>query len=705
MAKERKERKKKSIAFKIIMSLIMIVVALIGWIGVDIIIGVMKTDAPRRPTEALNTEGVTNLTWVYQHPAETHPDISFTSSDLTAQLVLDNIADTVTYINSKYDCSDFRAIDLIKLYFTGGAAMLNLSPEINDTIEDTLTNFKFWITSEGEDSMCYHSENHEALFAVTEYLSGMMYPDSIFSIDGKNGTEHMAIAKARLLTWMQLRFLYGFSEYYSANYMPVDVAAMSMLVQYGDHSDENLMNDATIMLDLIFYDYASQLYDYTFAAPTGRAYDHNNGIYNETSAGYNIIDYAWSRGNVDYDLLRGGHEFLFIDMAQTINTNTGEPFYEIPEVIIDIGNDSGARINKSSNGLNCSELAAEDLIGLSDRQIMYQLGMGAHTNKEIINNMLDIMNEYDLWSNNFLSSFKYVNINLFRLTGVMPYLMDTMNPVMNGSAIERGNIYTYITDDYKLSTAQSYHPGNYGDQQNLGIATLPDGVTVYTTHPYRNDVYNTTPGYWAGFGVAPEAAQDQNISLSIYNIPKGKMLLAPTDTLQYTHTLFPEELFDEVILDGNYAFGRIGSSYIALIGGSELSYKPYDQVQVNSLTLPVSDTTKSFDLVQEGDEQFWIYEMGSVTNYGTFNEFMSRIKANSVTYDKDNMTLNYVSDSKTLNLTYQGDFAVNNVVQDLEYKRYESEYIVADRKANELNYSFNGHTLYLNFETHARVVG
>ncbi|MDD4316751.1 MAG: hypothetical protein PHC84_06310, partial [Clostridia bacterium] len=283
---------------------------------------------------------------------------------------------------------------------------------------------------------------------------------------------------------------------------------------------------------------------------------------------------------------------------------------------------------------------------------------------------------------------------------LLPPIMNAVDPIMHGSAIQRGNIYSYTTENYKMTNNQKYHPGFYGDQQTLSMATLPTGITVYTTHPARLEC-DETPGYFAGFGVAPDAVQDKNVLMSIYNIPSKKIALASGDTVQYTHTLFSKELMDEVILDGKYAFGRVGDSYIALIGAGELSYLPYNQEQVDSLKLPVSDTTKEYDLVQHGAEQFWIYELGSNTEDGTFADFRARIKSNKVTFE--NFSLTYETSGRTLKNVYDGAFTIDGAAVNVDYKRFESEYITEERKASVFDFAFAGHTLTLDFKNASRV--
>ena len=67
-----------------------------------------------------------------------------------------------------------------------------------------------------DDSMCHWSENHQILFAATEYLVGITWPDAIFA-DGNSGEKHVELAKERINAWMEQRYNYGFNEYYSNN--------------------------------------------------------------------------------------------------------------------------------------------------------------------------------------------------------------------------------------------------------------------------------------------------------------------------------------------------------------------------------------------------------------------------------------------------------------------------------------------------------
>ncbi|MBQ3127636.1 MAG: hypothetical protein IJC13_01205, partial [Clostridia bacterium] len=80
------------------------------------------------------------------------------------------------YMNKRFDCADFRAQMLFKIYKD-----CPLSDRCSALIKSTFLGFKYFMDEPGDDSMCYWSENHQILFAVSEYLAGQEWPDEIFT--------------------------------------------------------------------------------------------------------------------------------------------------------------------------------------------------------------------------------------------------------------------------------------------------------------------------------------------------------------------------------------------------------------------------------------------------------------------------------------------------------------------------------------------
>ena len=578
-----------------------------------------------------------------------------------------DLASTLAFVNGRYDTADFRLQSLTRIVYKHWD---KVDPHTQDLIRDTYLNFKYWMDQPGADGMCFWSENHQILFASAEYLAGQRWPDAVFANDGKTGSEHRALARARILTWLEQRWLYGFTEWYSTVYYVEDIAPLSNLIEFAE--DEEIVTKATIIMDLLLHDLATQSYRGTFISTSGRLYQSQKfgGAGNSMKT---VIEHIWGKGRWGYQHeFRKGMDlnFVFLDG------------YTAPDVIKAIGEDESEVMLKASNGLNVQELRGERLYGMEDPQIMMQWAMEAFTNPEVVVNSLDYIARHDMFGNEFLHDFKSLNIGLAKSLHVLPIISRILNPVTNGVAIQRANTYTYKTADYMLATAQSYHPGTFGDQQHIWNATISDRLSIFTTHPAKSladeGALSGSPGYWVGSGRLPHAAQDKNIVLVIYQIPDrpGFMESALVD---YTHAHFPRQAMDETVLDGRYAFGREGNTFFAFIAHTELAY------QANS----------DYDLIQHGKQTYWIFEASIADREGSFDDFMQRIKSNPVGYD--GTLLSYQSNGRLLELHYQHHLKVDGTTVETEYPRFQSPYSQTERKPQTITLSYAGKSLFLDF--------
>ncbi len=572
------------------------------------------------------------------------------------------------FVSNRWDTSDFRLQSLARILYEHHDAITDSEYTL---VKKSFLEFKYWMDQPGADSMCYWSENHQLLFSTSEYLAGQYWPDEVFSNSGLTGRDHMTIARSRILTWLEQRWLYGFTEWYSNTYYVEDLAPLANLIDFA--KDEEIAIKAKIILDLLLYDVASQSYKGTFIATSGRMYEYGKR-YGEKNSMQATIDSIW-------DSSRWGErpsENIGMDLNFVYINN-----YQVPGVIKSIGkDDSRTVIIKASTGLNLTELAERDLIGLEDRQIMMQWAMESFSNPEIIENSVNYIQQNSMFANEFLNDFKHFNLGILKTTGLLPTISRKLKPVSDGVAIQRANTYNYKTPDYMLTTAQAYHPGTFGDQQHIWNATLSRRVSVFTTHPAKplsdGGALGLSPNYWVGSGRFPHVAQDTNVVLNIYNLPTepGFMEASVQD---YTHAHFPTDRFDDVIIDGNYAFGKTGETYAAFISKNPLHYK---------------EGTND-DLIQPGRNTYWIFEAGSKIEDNSFDAFMQRIKSNKVVFS--NNLLSYTSYNKTLALSYLGDFKVNDTVQDLNYPRFDSPYIKAEREPDIMTFEYAGKKLILDF--------
>jgi len=356
--------------------------------------------------------------------------------------------------------------------------------------------------------------------------------------------------------------------------------------------------------------------------------------------------------------------------------------YEVPEVIKLIAQDTDTSIIKGSNGLDLIELKERDLIGQNTNQIMMQWAMESFTNPEVIANTVRYAAEYNMFSNEFLNDLKLVNIDLLKKLNLLPFVSRLLNPVTNGVAIQRANTYTYRTPDYMLATAQAHHGGEFGDQQSPWVATLSNDLSIFNSHPAKplsdKGALSGSPGYWVGNGRMPYSVQDENINISIYRIPDKKGFMEKT-LVEFTHAYFPASILDEVVIDGRYAFGRYDNKYISFIGRSELGY------------LEGTDD----DLIQQGKDSYWIFEISTENEEGGFSDFMDRIKSNSISYEGD--TLLYVSEGKTMEVEYNKGLKINGIEVNLDYERHDSIYAQNEREMSTMKFEFGGKSLYIDF--------
>ncbi|WP_157831495.1 hypothetical protein [Confluentibacter flavum] len=571
---------------------------------------------------------------------------------------------TLEYIESEYDCADFRLVNLIRIIYEFEN---KIPPAYKKKTEDILFNFRYWLDEPGENSMCYWSENHQILFASAEYLIGKKYANTIFPNSGLTGREHKEKAKVRILDWLMMRWNYGFTEFYSEVYYKEDIAALINLIDFAE--DKEITEKSKMILDLLFYDVATQSYKNMFVSVSGRAYEGNRKGPRSLRG---LTEYYWGNGKeIGAGMMYG---LMLTDK------------YELPPVIKEIALDSSNVVIKQSNGLDISELQVEGYYEKDTRSLMMQWGMEAFVNPSVVRNSLSHIRSNRMFSNDFLSEFKVLDFSILRFLHLEPFVVKLINPQYNGTAIQKGNTYTYKTKDYSLYTVQNYQVGDYADQHHISGMNIGNHFAIYHCHPaVEKDVKIHSPNYWVGYGHLPHSVQEKNVNLSIYNIPSKKGMMEK-ELLNYTHAYFPEEKFDTILLAGNYVFGKKGEAYCALIGTNGFKYR---------------EGTKD-DIIQKGRITFWITEAGSKTQDGSFEDFVNRIRNNKIQFEENNLELYYYSNGNKYELKYNSNFNVNGKNINTNYHHFDSPYVKSERKAETLKINMNGKSLFLDFENLVR---
>lgn len=633
------------------------------WIVFDVIRAAARKKMPKKPTPSYPVYETEVLARLGRGEA------------ISDNEILEKLEPTFDFIAKRYDCSDFRMITLIRLYLQFGD---RLPRQALEKIKHTMLNFRYWMDQPGRDSMCFWSENHQILFAASEYLAGQTFPDEIFTNDGKTGREHMAIAAKRIEYWTDFRFNYGFSEWYSNVYYVEDLAPLSNLAEFAQ--DETIKLKAAMILDIFWFDVATHSHKGAFVSTGGRMYSGNKISSDKGNSLRDPITFLWPEYPVGKPDTGGGMTSNFI-----LNKT-----YKLPAAIRNVMLDESEQVILASNGLSVCEMKGEGLIGQATRQIMMQFGKEAFTAPPLLANTVKYLSKNKMFNNSFLNPIGFVNIGFFRYLGLLGPLSKLAKSPSDHSALNRANVYACRTKDYIMATAQQYGTGTCAYQQHIFSATLDRSLSLFTTWPAKLEDKGLPPQFILGSFRLPHAFQHKNIAVMVYDLTVKKHI-AEKKPLNYTHAFFPTEFMDEHLLDGRFAFCRKGETYAAVIGASDLEMGPMRDESIGNYGLK-----QPYELKQYGKVQCWVFELSSLSGDGGFDKFVERVKANAFVFDETRKTAAYTSRGEEVAVMYKEKVMVNGQEINTEYKRFDSAYSVTERKADEIVIACGGAKLTLN---------
>ncbi len=617
------------------------------------------------------------------------------------------------YMKMRFDCADFRAQLLFKIYKDCGE---KLNDKCRALIKKAFLDFKYFMDEPGDDSMCYWSENHLILFAVSEYLAGQEWPDEIFSNDGKTGKEHMSKAKVRVDAWMQQRFDFGFSEYLSNNYLAEDISPMANYIAYSH--DKKSVEQMKIIMDTLWLDVALNSVNNRFVSTSSRMYGNNkaaNCIGNSIQSAMNILwgndgaddvmsnpHFSQQEKNLIKESLKKEPNYIVICFSDIVKKG----IYTLPRAIRDIALSKDSFVSEMSCGLSPSDMVKEGLVGQQPHQIMAQMGAETFTNPEVIDNTLKYLKDNKMYRNSFVSYFRFLNLTVLKAVNWKKVALNH-NILPHGIALGRGNVYTYRTAHYSMSTSVCKSVDMCGAQGHEWSANIGEALALFTTHPAGdgNSKYSASPGYWVGNGRLPMSVQHESVNVTIYKLPDKKRL-GESAVASMTHAYMPKDFYDEFQLDGNIVFARKNGVFVALISNGEMKFRPFDENSAKGIhkgrTFPDDYSLKSeFDLCRfGGDYHIYITEL-SDADKETFNEFKSRISKNIVDFYKDGC-VKYITAAGEIEVSHDGVFNIDGEAAQKEFDRYNSKFCKAKRKPGSITVDSGKNRLILDFKNGER---
>ncbi|WP_206669758.1 hypothetical protein [Paenibacillus luteus] len=175
-----------------------------------------------------------------------------------------HIRQALDQIERREDCSDFFLAGLLRLMRSH-----SLPNSLSAQAEQAILNYRYWMTEDGSDGMCFWSENHALMFYICAYMAGLQYPDRLFPRSGRTGVEVSKVAKGRIQQWLEDLEEYGFEEFLSADYMCVTLGALLNVV---DYMEEEESGRAARLVNSMLRSFACHTFRGSIIAPQARIY-------------------------------------------------------------------------------------------------------------------------------------------------------------------------------------------------------------------------------------------------------------------------------------------------------------------------------------------------------------------------------------------------------------------------------------------------
>lgn len=171
-------------------------------------------------------------------------------------------------IENKEDCADFYLPPVLLLL----TRYRSYVPEdLYERIKKSVLNFRYWMDEPGNDVMWFFSENHALLFHISQYLAGYLFPEEVFVVSNRKGIEQYEIGKERVENWFKTFAKYGYAEWNSATYIPVDLIGFFILdLMAPDQSVRDAVKEA---LDFTFKIMSYNTFAGIISSSYGRAYE------------------------------------------------------------------------------------------------------------------------------------------------------------------------------------------------------------------------------------------------------------------------------------------------------------------------------------------------------------------------------------------------------------------------------------------------
>ncbi len=197
----------------------------------------------------------------------------------------------IAFCRKELDGSDFKMAELLRAYFLFKDSGLLDAQALRDIRRGALR--LTYRNPYPHCEMSMTSENHRISFLANEFLTAQEFPRGTFDNDEKSARWHRQKAKSEIERWIMDRARFGFSEWDSNHYMPVNLEALLNLYDFSQ--DRGIKCLAELAIHKILADMVIDSFRGLYTPTHGRTYwDYVKDAKQEMSR--NIFAYYWDLG-------------------------------------------------------------------------------------------------------------------------------------------------------------------------------------------------------------------------------------------------------------------------------------------------------------------------------------------------------------------------------------------------------------------------
>jgi hypothetical protein len=556
---------------------------------------------------------------------------------------------------------------------------------------------------------------------------GQRFPDRTFEVTGQTGAWHRDRARAEILHWLDERARRGYTEWQTDDYYNCDMNPLISLIEWSD--DPEIAHRAAMVLDLFWLDVALHVHRGNFGVTHGRSYikDKPAAIKQDTFWATKLFfdDTAidWSDAAPGATVLFARSEKYAMPYAIRAVALDDEPFEDRERMNLPLPEEPPAAWN---------DPVPDPPYGLAYDEVNLPLwwSMGGMTAWPILPVTLDVATRYGLWDGQ-LSPVSMI-ADIVDLTQPVEVVMQDLHPlyqafwrVINSGLIAEVHTKTFRTAHGMLSSVQDYRKGSMAMQVHAWQATLSESAVVFTMLPGKLPVPEGDPvpdtwnwqksdehgsGYWTGDGALPRIGQHRDVAVILY-APQFMAKPLGLDQFDYrdeTHAYFPQAHFDEVVQEGKWTFGRKDDGYVGLWSHQPTHWREGQPEVFENAGLP-------FDLVADGARNAWVVQIGDVDEWGSFEAFRTALAAADVQAEPvadadedgfgDGFAVAYEAPGRgVVTFSWHDPLVVDEVEIPLRWGwRFDNPFVRTRFDATRYDIAVEGHRLYLDFATGARL--